>query len=91
MHSRRKKEHLFSEGKWSDSVAQLVEQYTFNVWVLGPSPSGITAKIKETVQTLRLSGFFVDLVSNQENRLSNFQFYTINYPLLISTYQDLLE
>ena len=25
-----------------DSVAQLVEQYTFNVWVLGPSPSGIT-------------------------------------------------
>ena len=27
------------------------------------SPSGITAKIKETVQTLRLSGFFVDLVS----------------------------
>jgi len=40
---------------------------------------------------LRLSGFFVDLVSNQENRLSNFQFYTINYPLLISTYQDLLE
>ena len=26
----------------ADSVAQLVEQYTFNVWVLGPSPSGIT-------------------------------------------------
>ena len=25
-----------------DSVAQLVEQYTFNVWVLGSSPSGIT-------------------------------------------------
>ena len=25
-----------------DSVAQLAEQYTFNVWVLGPSPSGIT-------------------------------------------------
>ena len=30
--------HLFSV----DSVAQLVEQYTFNVWVLGSSPSGIT-------------------------------------------------
>ena len=27
-----------------DSVAQLVEQYTFNVWVLGSSPSGITQK-----------------------------------------------
>ncbi len=29
-----------------DSVAQLVEQYTFNVWVLGSSPSGITQKLK---------------------------------------------
>gem|GEM_PF-6237921 len=28
--------------KGKDSVAQLVEQYTFNVWVLGSSPSGIT-------------------------------------------------
>jgi hypothetical protein len=28
--------------KTDDSVAQLVEQYTFNVWVLGSSPSGIT-------------------------------------------------
>ena len=26
----------------NDSVAQLVEQYTFNVRVLGSSPSGIT-------------------------------------------------
>ena len=25
-----------------DSVAQLVEQYTFNVWVLGSNPNGIT-------------------------------------------------
>ncbi len=25
-----------------DLVAQLVEQYTFNVWVLGSSPSGVT-------------------------------------------------
>jgi hypothetical protein len=25
-----------------DSVAQLVEQYTFNVWALGSNPSGIT-------------------------------------------------
>jgi hypothetical protein len=28
----------------NDSVAQLVEQYTFNVWVLGSNPSGITTK-----------------------------------------------
>ena len=28
----------------NDSVAQLVEQYTFNVWVLGSNPSGITKK-----------------------------------------------
>ncbi len=28
--------------KFDDSVAQLVEQYTFNVWVLGSNPSGIT-------------------------------------------------
>ena len=27
-----------------DLVAQLVEQYTFNVWALGSSPSGITTK-----------------------------------------------
>ena len=31
-----------SKGKKEDSVAQLVEQYTFNVWALGSSPSGIT-------------------------------------------------
>ena len=30
-----------------DSVAQLVEQYTFNVWVLGSNPSGITKASKE--------------------------------------------
>ena len=30
----------------NDSVAQLVEQYTFNVWALGSSPSGITNKCK---------------------------------------------
>lgn len=24
------------------SIAQLVEQYTFNVWVVGSSPAGIT-------------------------------------------------
>jgi hypothetical protein len=38
-----KKETPF-QGKGTDSVAQLVEQYTFNVRVLGSNPSGITAK-----------------------------------------------
>ncbi len=33
---------MFFSIQRDDSVAQLVEQYTFNVWVLGPSPSGIT-------------------------------------------------
>ena len=28
--------------QWIDSVAQLVEHYTFNVGVLGSNPSGIT-------------------------------------------------
>lgn len=28
--------------KMTDLVAQLVEQYTFNVWVLGSSPSQVT-------------------------------------------------
>ena len=31
--------------EWKELVAQLVEQYTFNVWALGSNPSGIT---KET-------------------------------------------
>ena len=34
-----------------DLVAQLVEQYTFNVWALGSSPSQITNP--------RLRGFFI--------------------------------
>ena len=34
------------EKRLEDSVAQLVEQYTFNVWVLGSSPSGITKEAK---------------------------------------------
>ena len=28
--------------EWNELVAQLVEQYTFNVWALGSSPSGFT-------------------------------------------------
>ena len=47
-------------GSWSlisDSVAQLVEQYTFNVWVLGSSPSGIT-KVKKKALQSRIRGAF---------------------------------
>ena len=29
----------------ADLVAQLVEQYTFNVWVLGSNPSQVTSKL----------------------------------------------
>ena len=45
----------------NDSVAQPVEQYTFNVWVLGSNPSGIT-KIKSTLKSpaiTRLAGLFL--------------------------------
>ena len=37
-----------------DLVAQLVEQYTFNVWVLGSKPSQVTKKVKHT----RLTFFY---------------------------------
>ena len=39
--------HIFasrSREQKVDLVAQLVEQYTFNVWALGSSPNGITQK-----------------------------------------------
>ena len=39
-----------------DSVAQLVEQYTFNVWVLGSSPSGITTESR-SLQVIGFEGF----------------------------------
>ncbi len=45
---------LCLEGKSKDSVAQLVEQYTFNVWVLGSSPSGITDKRPQIAQVVKL-------------------------------------
>ena len=41
-----------------DLVAQLVEHYTFNVGVLGSSPSGITEKqILKLLQTRNYRGF----------------------------------
>jgi hypothetical protein len=35
----------------------LVEQYTFNVWVLGSSPSGITNLFNITLKPLTFRGF----------------------------------
>ncbi len=48
LHSQKRK-HLFvfCFGK-VDLVAQLVEQYTFNVWALGSSPSRITEIIRNS-------------------------------------------
>jgi hypothetical protein len=53
---------LIAQTKKFDSVAQLVEQYTFNVWVLGSSPSGITKQSLKKIKTAyseRMSGFFL--------------------------------
>ena len=35
-----------------DTIAQQVEQYTFNVWVLGSNPNGITNNIGSVVQRI---------------------------------------
>lgn len=42
-----------------DLVAQLVEQYTFNVWALGSSPSQITVNRISVLKTNRLSYYFL--------------------------------
>ena len=54
--------------KRTDLVAQLVEQYTFNVWVLGSSPSQITGKEA-------IASFFMSIVDNQCIGQSD-EFYT---------------
>jgi hypothetical protein len=41
-----------------DCVAQLVEQYTFNVWVLGSSPSAITNEFR-SLRVKRFGGFLI--------------------------------
>jgi hypothetical protein len=48
----------------TDSVAQLVEQYTFNVRVLGSNPSGITAK-----SLIERWGFFVAHCAGHAHRI----------------------
>ena len=46
-----------------DLVAQLVEQYTFNVWALGSSPSQITKNLK-AFKIVDFKGFFSSLELN---------------------------
>ncbi|MEY4861744.1 MAG: hypothetical protein RL059_1448 [Bacteroidota bacterium] len=41
--------------KKNDSLAQLVEQYTFNVWALGSNPRGITKRVHFIYEV----GFFI--------------------------------
>lgn len=43
--------------KKGDFVAQLVEQYTFNVWVLGSSPSEITRLASKSTKASDLVKF----------------------------------
>jgi putative endonuclease len=65
-----------------DPVAQLVEQYTFNVWVLGSSPNGITSSLANAglccfcymayvyiIFSAKLNKFYVGACSNLERRL----------------------
>ena len=49
LHSFKKRPAIEKErvGDFKDSVAQLVEHNTFNVGVLGPSPSRITQPLKQ--------------------------------------------
>ena len=55
-----------------DSVAQLVEQYTFNVWVLGSSPSGITNDFR-TLQVNGFEGFFILLRRSLPNNILRYR------------------
>ena len=55
----------------NDSVAQLVEQYTFNVWVLGSNPSGIT-KNKKAFSARE--GFFILRLPHVNIRQRGFNF-----------------
>jgi hypothetical protein len=51
---------ILSFGIGDDSIAQLVEQYTFNVWALGSSPSRIT-KRKRKLLTFNRLRFFISI------------------------------
>jgi hypothetical protein len=42
-----------------DSVAQLVEQKTLNLWVLGSSPSGVTFKAEKQLGNVSRERFYI--------------------------------
>lgn len=48
-------EYFCTPKKRDDSVAQLVEHYTFNVGVLGSNPSGITRNISKGLKSSQIN------------------------------------
>ena len=68
-----------SRGK--DLVAQLVEQYTFNVWALGSSPSGITSNTETALKIKDFRGFFFFRVNNGNKKHTLFLFYKLLLPV----------
>ena len=78
------------KNKWDDSVAQLVEQYTFNVWALGSSPSGITKpSVKNLVVFLCLLYTFYILKSYTNIMLEPVLILTGGYTNIILVIQNL--
>ena len=58
----------FRESKKDDSVAQLVEHYTFNVVVLGSNPSGITKYVRSTSINFLWDEKFIPLKDGESQR-----------------------
>ena len=58
--------------KQNDSVAQLVEHYTFNVGVLGSNPSGITKSFEE------IRSFFYAPKHKIKNGVLSLKYYFYN-------------
>ncbi len=56
---------LHSKNKKVDLVAQLVEQYTFNVWALGSSPSQITKLFDKIGKLFCLWHLFISFYSGK--------------------------
>ena len=67
----------FSE-KSNDSVAQLVEQYTFNVWVLGSNPSGITRVIEDNFPFVSADTFCIYKLRFDDSVAQLVEQYTFN-------------
>ena len=69
----------FKKGK-GELVAQLVEQYTFNVWALGSSPSQFTNKASHK------RGLFLCPTAFKYQRLPAFP--SINFPSFLQKYSQ---